>query len=76
MNLNKYPDMKNKGLVKMVKVGEVYALGVTKYDEAGNKLAPELVQVSREQLDAMRQQLRRDMDALEVVLADMDALDK
>ena len=71
-----YLEKKKKGLVVMSKVGDSFAQEVKKFDpETGELSKPEIYAVSLETMQAKKKALQQEIADIDLVIADMLALD-
>lgn len=72
MDVRLYKTLKEKGLIKIVKVGNSCAYELTKFDPStGEVSTPEVGALSKEQIQAQRAELQAQITALDELLADL-----
>jgi hypothetical protein len=73
MNIQKYAEKKQKGMVEVLSVGKAHALVSKRFDpETGAELDPEIVALNKEELTKQREQLAKALASIDALLADMD----
>lgn len=71
-----YIEKKEAGLIVCAKVGDSYAVEIKRFNEGtGEELPAEVQALGREQMLARKLDITEETQALDVILADMDALD-
>lgn len=73
MDIQKYVEKKEKGMVEVISVGNASALVSKRFDpETGAELDPEIVSLNKDDLTKQREQLANALASVDALLADMD----
>ena len=75
MDLFDYPILKQKGLAQIVKLGSSYAISIQRYNIDGTLSEPEIQALSIDNVKKLVADEQKKMDALNVVIADIKALE-
>lgn len=75
MQLEEYIKMRDKGLAGMVKIANSYAISIQRYEPDGTLSGPELQAIGRENIDRIKADLQKQLDCVNEVESEMDALD-
>lgn len=76
MNYANYAEKKEKELCEVIKVGEAFAFVSKKFDiETGESIAPETEALEVEQLNKRKVELQKEIDAINLIVIDIQALD-
>lgn len=75
MDAMRYIELKQKGAVRMMRIGKNhFAIGVRKFDPAnGEELEPELERITRDGVEAAMKTFEEGVASCKALLADMDA---
>ena len=77
MDILKYQDQKKAGFVDVKRYGAEFAITARRFDPAtGEEVAPEVGVMNRASIVAQRDAAQAQVDGLNALLADMDALTK
>jgi len=75
INGTQYVEGKQKGLVKIVKIGNSYAMVVKRFNEYdGSEGEPNLYAVTIEQLQIRKQWIQNEWQNLQILIDDLEAL--
>lgn len=75
IDIKRYIEKKEKGLVLVVKMGNVFALSQEKFDpETGEKLSPEVVGFDIKDLEKIKTELQKTIADFDTLIADTKAL--
>lgn len=75
IDIKRYIEKKEKGLVIVVKMGNVFALSQKKFDaETGEELEPEVVGFNLKELEEIKKALQKTTADLDILIADAKAL--
>ena len=73
MDIHKYAEKKNKGLVEFVSIGKAFALVSKRFDpDTGTELEPEIISIDKKELQNQRDELAKQIASLDAMLSDMD----
>lgn len=77
MDINRYKELKEKELVKLMKVGKEIAYELKTFDSVtGEPTLPQVQYLNSDSLKAEKAQLQDRINAIDMVLADIEALEK
>lgn len=77
LNIKKYQEKKEAGLVSLVKAGDSYAVATKKFDpENGADLPDEVEGVHMKELIDKKSSLQEEIIEIDAFIADCEALDK
>ncbi len=75
MDISKYKELKMSGDIKMSKIGDSFALAANKYSpDTGVKVTPVVEAVGKKNVLALKENLLKQLEQVDEVLKDMDAL--
>lgn len=75
INIKKYIEKKEKGLVSVAKMGNVFALSQKKFDsETGEELEPEIAGFNIKELEEIKTELQKTIADFDTLIADTKAL--
>lgn len=74
VDLTSYPNLKERGAA-LAKIGDSYVMVVPKWDESTGQKRTVPVAVGREHIAAMRERIAAQKAALDMIEAEMNALD-
>jgi hypothetical protein len=75
MDINKYSEKKEKGLIQLQKLGSAYALISRRFDqETGAELDPEIISVNQDELVQQRDTLMAQANTINELLSDMEGI--
>ncbi len=77
IEIRNYRKLKQKKAVTVARVGDGYAINITKFDPVtGDRLPSETVAFDRRGIEQAKAELQSTIDDLDALIADMDATDK
>lgn len=71
-----YDVLKAKGLVQLIKVGDAYAVALTRFDhQTGEKIPPEIQSITLDQVRELLTTMQAQVEKIQMFLSDLEALE-
>lgn len=75
MDINKYSEKKEKGLLQIMPIGNSFALISKQFDQhTGEEIDPEIITLDREEYVKQRDNLMEKVKSFDELIADIDAV--
>lgn len=72
MDISKYTEKKEKGLVEIITLGNAFALVSKRFDhDTGAELDPEIITINKDELVKQREQLATQLKSIDALLTDI-----
>ncbi|MCM8807569.1 MAG: hypothetical protein NC926_06465 [Candidatus Omnitrophica bacterium] len=75
MDLIRYKEKKQKGLISLIKQDDVYLMSIKRFDpETGERIDDEIIQIDIGGLKEIREHLQKQIEAIDELLKDIEKL--
>ncbi len=75
MDLIRYKEKKQKGLISLIKQDDVYLMSIKRFDsETGEKIDDEIIPINIGWLKEMKEHLQKQVEAIDELLKDIEKL--